>query len=209
MRCVSFAFLSAVLLAVPGLAQKRSGPKKEPTFAEAVEIAKKAVDGNDLGAAVSALQAALRAVQKLQRTAILEAMPKPEGWSFRDEEPQDQAQNPFAGATAGLGSMVTRHYQKGEEKRIDVEITANSPLVPMFAMVLANPAVLKAEGSELVEYGPHKAVLKKNGDDGHELTLLMHDKHIVKATAQGLSSDELLAVIDQAFVDRLEKPLGR
>ncbi len=200
--------LVAILLAVPALAQKRAATTKEPTFPEAVEQAKKAFDSKEYGAAISALQAAIRQAQKLQRVAILAALPQPEGFTSHDEDAPDQAGLPFAASLAVMGSTVTRHYEKGDSKRIDAEITANSPMVPMLAMMFANPAVVKADGGEIVEYGKHKALLKKNGDNGHELTILLFDKHVVKATCQDLTADELLVVFDQAAVDRLEKALG-
>jgi hypothetical protein len=208
MRRIPTLLALAVLFAAPAIAQKRSAPKKEVTFPEAVEQAKKSVDAQEYGAAVTALQAAIRAVQKVQRTAILAALPKPEGFTIKDDDVKDDEANPFGGGMAALGLTLNRHYSK-DGKRIDVEVTANSPLVQMLSMMFANPAIVKADGGELVEYGQHKAILKPSGDDGHELTILMHGKHIVKVTAQGLTADELLAVFDQATVDRLEKPLGK
>ncbi len=209
MRPLALSFLSLLLTTLPAAAQKRAGATKEPTFPEAVEQAKKAFDGQEYGAAVSALQAAIRQVQKLQRTAVLEALPKPDGFTFTNEEPQGEEANPFAAGLAIMGMTVNRSYTKGEDKRIDVEVMANSPMVGMMSMMLANAAVVKADGGEIVEYGKHKALLKKAGDDGHELTILMHDKHLVKATVRGMTADELLALFDQAAVDRLEKPLGK
>lgn len=205
MRLSAVSFFSLLLLAIPAAAQKRAAAAKEPTFPEAVEQAKKAFDGQDYAAAVSALQAALRQVQKLQRIAILEALPKPQGFAFTDEEPQGEE---AALGVALLGLGVKRSYTKGEDKSLDVEVMANSPMVAMMSMMLANPAIVKADGGEIVEYGKHKALLKKAGD-GQELTILMHDKHLVKATVRGMTVDELLAVFDQAAVDRLEKPLGK
>jgi len=196
------------LLAVSLPAQKRAGVKKEPTFPEAVETARKSVDAEEYGAAVTALQAAIRAVQKLQRASILAALPKPEGYTFKDNDPKDDEQNPFGTSLAALGLTLNRRYEKGD-KSIDLEITANSPMVQMLSMMFANPAIVKADGGEIVEYGQHKAILKPNGEGAFEMTLLMHGKHIVKATSNGLTADELLAVIDQATVDRLEKPLGK
>jgi hypothetical protein len=210
MSKLSSLILVPLFVALPATAQKRSAPKQEPTFVEAVETAKKAFDAKEHAAAVSALQAAIRAVQKLQRVAILEALPKPEGWETEDDAPaEDAANNPFAAGATAFGMTVQRHYRKGDEQRIDLEVIANTPLVSMFSMVLANPAMLQADGGELVEYGAHKAMLKKNGDKGLELTIVMHDKHIVKATSDALSADELLKIVDQALVDRLEKPLGK
>lgn len=200
--------LVATILAVPGLAQKRAAATKEASFPEAVEQAKKAFDGKEYGAAISALQAAIRAAQKLQRVAILAALPQPEGFRVEDEAVQDTEGLPFAASMAVMGSVITRHYQKGDSTRIDVEIMANSPMVPMLTMMIANPAMVKADGGEIVEYGKHKALLKKNGDSGHELTILLFDKHVVKATCQDMTADQLFAVFDQAAVDRLEQALG-
>jgi hypothetical protein len=207
MRVAPFVLLLAALLTSPLAAQTRVAPKKDPTFPEAVEAAEKAFEKEIYGEAVSALQAAIKAVQKLQRTAILAALPTPEGLTFEDEEPVDMAGNPFAVGTSALGLTVTRHY-RSDDRSIDVEVIANSPLVSMVAVMFANPEIVKADGGELIEYEKHKAILKKSGDAGLELTILMHGKHVIKATSEGLSIEDLLKVFDQAAVDRLEKPLG-
>lgn len=207
MKSMLSGILAAVVLAVPVLAQKRAAATKEATFPEAVEQARKAFDSKEYGAAISALQAAIRAAQKLQRVAILAALPTPDGFAVRDEEVKDDAGLPFVATMAALGLNVTRHYEKGDT-RIEVEVTANSPMVSMMSMMLANPSLVKADGGEIVEYGKHKALLKKNGDSGHELTILMFDKHVVKVTCEAMSADDLLVVFDQAAVDRLEQALG-
>ena len=207
MRTLLFPLLASLLLALPAVAQERSGPKKNPPFAEAVETAKKAVEADKLGAAIAALQAAIKDLQKKQRTAVLACLPAPEGWTFQDQAPDDSADAVAAGML-GVGSSTTRNYQKGD-KSLSVEITANSPLLQMLSVMFSNPALVEADGGEIVKYGVHKAILKKNGDDGHELMLLMHDTHLVKVTSQGVGADDLLKIFDQAFVDRLEKPLGK
>ena len=81
--------------------------------------------------------------------------------------------------------------------------------VLILTMVFNNPTLIEADGGELVKYGAHKAVLKKNGDNGQELQILMHDMHLVKVTTTGVGADDLLKMFDQACVDRLEKPLGK
>ena len=79
----------------------------------------------------------------------------------------------------------------------------------VFALSALPMGLIEADGGELVQYGPHKAILKKQGDDGQELQILMHDKHLIRVSAQGVSADDLLKIFDQAFVDRMEKPLGK
>jgi hypothetical protein len=208
MRTHLLGLLAATVLVLPGHAQKRAAATKEPSFPEAVETAKKAFDGKEYGAAISALQAAIRAAQKLQRVAVLAALPQPEGFQIRDEEVRDDDGQSFVASMAALGLTITRHYEQGDDKRIDVEVMANSPVVSMLAMMFANPALVKADGGEIVEYGKHKALLKKSGDNGYELTVLMFDKHVVKATCAAMTAEELLVVFDQAAIDRLEKALG-
>jgi hypothetical protein len=206
MRFLPFTLLTSILL-VPAFAQERSGPKKNPAFPEAIEIAKKNVEQEKLGAAIAALQAAIKDLQKKQRAAVLAALPRPEGWSIRDQEADEQADQVSAGLL-GVGHSTSRRYDKGDAN-ISVEITANSPLMQMMTMLFNNPTLIEADGGELVKYGPHKAILKKSGDAGVELMLLMHDQHLIKITGQGIDGDGLLRIFDQAFVDRLEKPLGK
>ncbi len=198
--------LSTLLVLPAAMSQERAGAKKPLTFAEAIEQAKKAVDADKMGAAIAALQAAMKDLHKKQRVSVLANLPKPEGWLI--EDPTDEA----ADATVGLlGAInpVTRHYRNGD-RHITVEITANSPpMLQMMSMMFANPALIEADGGEVVKYGAHKAILKKNGDRGQELLLLMHDAHLVKVSSEGLTADELLKIFDQAFVDRLEQPLGK
>lgn len=206
MRIVPLALVATLWLA-PAFGQQRSAPKKDPTFPEAVEQAKKAADAEQYGAAIAALHEAIAALQKKQRVAILASLPKPDGWTVKDDEPND-ADNPFAAGMALVGMNLTRRY-RNNDKSLTVEITANSPMMQMMSMMFNNPALLKADGGEIVQYGAHKAILKKNGDSGSELQILMHDKHLIKVTSQGISDDDLLKIFDQAFVDRMEKPLGK
>jgi hypothetical protein len=197
--CLLFAFA-----VVPG--QERAGAKKPLAFAEAVEAAKKAVEAEKFGAGIAGLQAAIVDLQKKQRVAVLAALPKPEGWTFEDP-PVDESNAMVAASLAAIGTTVNRRYTRGEHS-IQVEITANSPMVGMMAALFNSPALIESDGGELVKYGAHRAILKKTGER-QELQLMMYDAHLIKVDATGLDGDGLLKVFDQAFVDRLEKPLGR
>jgi hypothetical protein len=198
--------LSTLLVLPAALPQERAGAKKVLTFPEAVDAAKKAVEAEKMGAAIAALQAAIKDLQKKQRVQILAALPKPDGWEVEDAN--DDTSNDIAIGLLGGHSAVSRTYRSGD-KQITAEVTANSPLLQMMTMMFANPALVEADGGEIVKYGPHKAILKKSGENGQELTILMHDAHLVKASAQNVSSDDLLKIFDQATIDRLEKPLGK
>lgn len=197
----------AILALFPALPQERSGAKKALTFTEGIDAAKKAVEAEKYGAAIAGLQAAIKDLQKKQRVQVLAALPKPDGWQIEDQ-PLDEQSSDLAASLLGGANTITRRYNKGE-MNISAEVTANSPLIGMLSMLFSNPTLIQADGGELVKYGAHKAILKKSGDNGQELTILMHDAHLIKVTSNGISSDDLLKVFDQACVDRLEKPLGK
>ena len=102
----TLAVVVSFLALVP--AQERSGPKKNPTFPEAIDAAKKAVDAEKLGAAIAALQAAIRDLQKKQRAMILAALPKPDGWQVEDPAADEQGADLAAGHFSG-GFSFQRH----------------------------------------------------------------------------------------------------
>src|SRR5262245_2998005 len=200
-------YVSVLVLAVAAVfGQQRSAPKKPATLPEALEAAKRAAEAEQFGSAIAALQEAIKLLQRQQRAAVLAALPKPEGYEVQDDEVDENAEA-LAGGTL-LMTATTRRYNK-DDKHITVEVTANSPMLAVMAAMFANPTIIKADGGELVQYGAHKAILKEGKDRDTELQILMHDKQLIKVTAQGLTGDEVLKMFDQAFVDRIEKPLGK
>lgn len=200
-------FVSVLVFAVAAvIGQQRTAPKKPATLPEALENAKRAADGEQFGSAIAALQEAIKLLQKQQRAAVLAILPKLEGYEVQDDEIDENAD----ALTGGMFVMtaITRHYNK-DDKHVNVEVTANSPMLGVIAAMFANPQIAKADGGELVQYGAHKAILKEGKDRDTELQIMMHDKHLIKVTAQGMTGDEVLKLFDQAFVDRMEKPLGK
>ncbi|MEM8713058.1 MAG: hypothetical protein AAGG01_19085, partial [Planctomycetota bacterium] len=62
------------------------------------------------------------------------------------------------------------------------------------------------DDAELIKYGPHSAILQKNGDMRFELSVVL-GKSIVKADCNGVSDDALLKLMSQAAIDKLEAAL--
>ena len=63
------------------------------------------------------------------------------------------------------------------------------------------------QGSELVKYGPHRAILKNPGGGQLQLEMLI-DRTFISVDSSGLSDDELLEFMDQKAVDALAAVLG-
>lgn len=195
--------LLAVLLAAP-----RAGQDGEPAFAPAVEQAQRAFAAGQRAATVAALQQAIRAVQRLQRTALLGALPTPKGFRIEDVEARSEATDPFAAEIATLGLDVERRYRSDGTARFEIEIATNSPLVQVFARLFDDPAAVAKSGGAIADYGRHRGLVQFRDDHG-EVTLVLRDRHVLKVTCDGMTAAELAAIVDAPLVERLDAELAR
>ena len=111
----------------------------------------------------------------------------------------------MGGLAGAFGNVIEQNYQGTH--RVNVTVTADSPMVQMFSMALSNPALMDKD-SELIEYGTHKALLKTKGDR-RELQILLFERHLVNVNAREIDEDALFALFDQRAIDSLAKALGQ
>lgn len=205
---VLIPFVAASLLA--SAAQKRVKAVTADDFKSVIESVSKSWDAKDYGQCTGQLRTALSLCMVKRSEAILAALPPaPEGYEAVPDRALEQlAGNPMASAlAASVGSVVVQQYRGPEA--IKVTVTADSPLVGMFSMWVTNPAMLD-ENSELIEYGPHSALLKQTGGGrGRELMILINGAHICEVTYRGTDEDFLFELFDQAAVDALARVLGK
>jgi hypothetical protein len=187
--------------------------KEAADFPTTLTSAKTHWDNGRYGACLSDLHAAVLLASQKRAEAVVAALPAaPAGWNAVPDKSRDQMQNnAFAQAMgAGLaaaGNVVQHEYkQQGGSGRVQVTITADSPLVAMFNAWIANPAMLE-KGAELIRYEAHSAVLKKPSGS-LQLQILIHDKHLCDVDARGMTEDQLFALFDQKAVDALAGVLG-
>jgi hypothetical protein len=211
------ALAASGLLALPLFAnapQEPAEPAARADFGQLIEQAKVAWSGAEYGACLAKLKEATSVVNSKRIEAILAAFPPaPSGYELvprksSDSAPTDALSQSMAGGLAvAFGSVIEREYRGPE--RLKVTVTADSPLVPMLAMVVKNPAMLDGD-SELVEYEAHQAILKKtNGGDARELMIVLAGSHLCQVHYSGSDKDFLLGVFDQAALDRLARALSR
>ncbi len=177
-------------------------------FKAVIQNAVRAWDAGNYGAASEELRKATAIVAEKRSDSLRASLPDaPEGWEIKPER-KVNAQNPFAAAMGGVvGSVIQRSYnQTGGNGRIEVTLTADSPMVGMLGMAFTNPAMLDAN-SELIEYEAHKAILKKAGGR-LELQVLISGKHVLDTKLNLGDEDFLFSVFDQAAIDRVAAALG-
>ncbi|MEM6675502.1 MAG: hypothetical protein AAF726_21815 [Planctomycetota bacterium] len=196
-----FALAPFAALAVQERVQK-AGPDDFPSL---LTQASEAWTAERYGACDESLKSALRLVGKKRREAILAAFPAAtEGWTRKDAKADEAAMAMLAGLA---GSVVEADYRGPEGRNLEVKAMVDSPMVQMMAMQLSNPAML-GDDAELIKYGQHRALLRKNSGNRYELMILVDDD-IIQANSRSMSDDELLGVMSQSVVDGLAAAMAK
>ncbi|MBN2490899.1 MAG: hypothetical protein JXQ29_08625 [Planctomycetes bacterium] len=204
-------WIPVLLLAVlvgPIFTQQREKKAGPPDFKKEIEAATKAFDAGKLGACANHLKRASTAVTMLRRQRVLEAYPSlGDAFKVKDDRNFEEAlDNPMAAAFAlNLGATIQRTYTAGD-KRLELTVTLDSPLAKTFAAMMGMMAA--DSDAEAISYRQGKAILKKEGDNQYELTLVLGNAHSLVANARGMMDEELLKIVSQEAIDRIEKAIA-
>lgn len=201
----SLAILPLALVAVLPFQERIKPGANKPKFDETLKAVEASWNAENYGDCVKKLQALTTLAMEKHAEAIRAALPAaPAGYEM---VPKKKEANPFAGALMStVGNLIEARYRKSGSGEISVEVMANSPMVQMLGMMFSNPAMLE-EGSELVKYNAHTAILKTSGSR-LELQILIHEAHVVTVRWPDADADALFAMWNQAAVDKLAGVLG-
>ncbi|MEA3278529.1 MAG: hypothetical protein U9Q81_25170 [Pseudomonadota bacterium] len=171
-----------------------------------LESARKAYESGELRSAVQTLQFAVASIQEKINLSLLKLLPEPlEGWQA--DEPQAQS----AGMAAMIaGTNLTRRYYRDGGAEVELSIMADSPLMSMMTMMLANPMMMQTDpGTRLFTHGGHRGMVKHEKDSERwEINLMVGSKILMQVTGTGVKEratveDYLKAVdlpaVEQAF----------
>jgi len=205
---IALLLVGSVLVAAP---QKRVKKTEAADFPALLTSASDAWKAGRYAACIGQLKQAVDLATVKRTEVILAALPTAlEGWTAEPDTAVDALKsNPFASAMmSAIGNVIKRTYKQDSGRgRVQVSVTADSPLVSMFQMWVANPAMLE-QGSELIEYGEHRAVLKPQSG-GLNLQILISGKHVCEVQASKLTEEELFRMFSQETVDRLSAALSK
>ena len=193
---------SALTSPEPAAPQERTKKKEAKDFPALLASASAAWEGGHYSKASADLKAASSLVAEKQREALLAAFPAaPEGWKFTPTK-----QNDAAGMMFGMtGLMIEGKYEGTQKERVTLTMNVDSPMVQAMSMAFSNPALF-GDGAEVIKYGKYQGLLKKNGNDRHELSILIGDD-LIKAESRGMTDDALLVLCSQAMVDKMAAAL--
>ena len=198
----------ATLVLTSAALQKRAKSTSAEDFPGIMKAASAAWDAGDYGTCLAQLKKATGLANGKRSEAIRAALPAtPAGWMLEPAK-KNQAENAMAAAFTGAVGNITqaRYKEEGGRGSIEISLMADSPMVQMINMAIANPAML-GENGELIEYEAHRAILKTERS-GLSLQILIHKKHLCDVKVRGMDDDALFAMFDQATVDKLAAVLG-
>jgi hypothetical protein len=194
-------------IALGAFAQERVKPKGAPDFAALHASVAEHWKAQRWGACSRDARTLLGVISTRRGKAIREALPAaPEGYAKEEPQEEDaaQANAMMAAFVPGIGTVVEQQYQ-GQGKNINVTVTADSPMLQMYQMLLQNPAMLQP-GQELIKYTQCSAILETQG--GSNTLRFLIDSSMVEANFHDQSPDFALKMFDQAAVTKLHAAIS-
>ncbi|HTN11019.1 MAG TPA: hypothetical protein VL154_08600 [Acetobacteraceae bacterium] len=162
---IRFALL-ALLLLTPRLAAADD-------VADAIAEAGRAYKAGDLAGTRAALGEASQFLAQRAAAGLGAALPSAlPGWTAEDVET-----NTSGLAMIGGGSQATREYKNAEGQHVQIQVTADSPLVAPLAMAMSNPAMAGAMG-KLLRFGSQRAIQTND----NEIQLLVGNRILISVT---------------------------
>ena len=165
-------------------------------FRDTLAAALEAYDDGDIQLALEELAIASRLLQEMRAESLESFLPPlPEGWSRTVDQDYGSAL-----AMMGGGVGVDATYRGPDGDRVQVTITADSPMLGMFGAMFANPAMMGAMGGTVHRIGRER-VLEQN----EELTLVLAGRILIQM--RGGDVDEMLGMfgaMDLAGLSRFD-----
>lgn len=152
------------------VAQDDTGATTDVNPDELLASAKAAIAEKKFGKALQDLNLLTSTIAKMRIEELKKALPDKVGdWTG------EEATGENAAMLMGAGMTVKRRYTKGESS-MQVELTADSPMVGMMAPLLTNPALMQGqEGQAVVTIKGRRALLEfRKGEKHGKLTILLN-----------------------------------
>lgn len=160
---------------------------KAEDITEQIERALKAYHEHSYARSLRELQFATAQIQEKLNNSYLALMPEPlAGWQA------DQPEAQTAVALMGGGTHISRHYHFDQAQEITLEIIIDSPLIQMLTLTMSNIPVLTTDQSmKPYRFEIYRGTVNKESNT-REISLLVDNQIMVKATGQNLKEEKTL-----------------
>ena len=171
-----------ILLTVATLPLLLPLPARADDVADALAEATRSYQAGQVAAARTAMEEALQLLAQRTAAGLGSALPNAlPGWQAEKAETQTA---PLA--LMGGGSQASRRYKNATGQDVEIQVTADSPVLAQLGMVMANPAIAGAMG-KLIRIGSQRAIQTNND----EIQMLVNNRILVMINGSATIEDKL------------------
>lgn len=176
-----------------------SGPALADEVEEQFSLALEAYKDKDYKAAIEEINYALAQIQEKLNQENARLLPEAlAGWTASEVE------NASAGlAMMGGGTNMSRSYSRGQE-RVEITVTAGSPMVAGFLGMINNPMLLANDPSTKAYRYKRIKGMKKDTGNGMEITLSVAGQIMVQINGRGVDEQVIEQYLDAIDFKKLE-----
>lgn len=179
--------IAAGLLTLPML---MNTPLIADEITDQIKAGLEAYEEKDYKTASEELKFVTALLEKLNQKENQKLMPEPlEGWTLKESDNSGSqiAMSMFGGG----GSSMKSEYRRDKEK-VEIEISANSPLMSVMTMMIKNPMMMAGQkNTKPFRYKKAKGMIKTEKNKT-EITLILVGQIMIKLTGRYLKDDEVL-----------------
>ena len=171
-----------ILLSLTALPLMLPPPARADDVADSLAEATRAYQAGEVAAARTAMEEALQLLAQRTAAGLGSALPNAlPGWQAEKAETQTAPLGLMGG-----GSQASRQYRNAAGQTVEIQVTANSPILSQLAMVMANPAIAGAMG-KLIRVGDQRAIQTNN----NEIQMLVNNHILVVINGSATNDDKL------------------
>lgn len=154
---------------------------------EAINEALQQYKEGDFAIAASSLDYAAQLIRQKTGGKIVDMLPEAlPGWKAEEGSSQ-------AAGTAMMGGGVTaeRSYTKGESS-VEINITADSPMLQGMMMMLSNPMFATSNGGRLTKIAGQKAIVHYSSQEkSGEIQIVVANRFLINISGNHVTSEDL------------------
>lgn len=172
-------------------------------FNKHLATARTAYTAGKLDDARFAMQQMLQELDIMTGKEVLKLLP-----AKMNDQAAVAASDNVSGASGFMGVIVHREYGATENKRIDLEIIGNSPLIASINGLLSLPLIGNSGDNKVIRINGYKALVQKsegeNGTANYEVQLPVNSA-LITLRAPGYTQDQVIAMANALPVGEIAK----
>ncbi|MFZ1538062.1 MAG: hypothetical protein WAT23_11855 [Chromatiaceae bacterium] len=190
-------------IAILALSTCLAAPLRADQISEQLESARAAYERGELQTSVQGLQFVIAAIQERIDQALLKLLPEPlPGWTAEESQASSGGM-----ASMIVGTNLSRQYHREDGASLEINLTANSPFLPMMTLLLSNPFMVQSDpNNRLYTHAGRRGLIHQDRDaKGWEISLMGNGNLLIRVSGTGIEkadAESYLQAIDLAAVEK-------